>query len=134
MRDKRHFTSFYVETLILVLVFMLIILVLTRVFGAARTMSADAADLSQAVRIAENIAESVSSRNNGDVNPLSSAYVTPLPQSQRYDDTMRPAADGEYLAEVSYEYDGMVTVCHIEISRGGRSIYTLDTAVEGGAG
>ena len=37
MSERRRNTSFYVETLILVLVFMLIILVLTRVFGAART-------------------------------------------------------------------------------------------------
>ncbi len=134
MRDKRHFTSFYVETLILVIVFMLIILVLTRVFGAARTMSADAADLSRAVRIAENIAESVSSRNNGGADPLSSSNAALPPESMRYDGAMRQSEDGEYLAEVSYEYDGMVTVCHIEISRGGRSIYSLDTAVEGGAG
>ena len=45
---KNHITAFYVETLLLILVFITIILVLTHVFGLGRAQSAAARELNDA--------------------------------------------------------------------------------------
>ncbi|MBO4330988.1 MAG: hypothetical protein J5827_02820 [Oscillospiraceae bacterium] len=58
---KRHqLTSFYLEALLLVVIFVAMILVLTGVFGAARVESAHARHLTQSVALASNAAEAFS--------------------------------------------------------------------------
>ena len=60
MKRKQHITAFYLETLLMIVVFISIILVLTRVFGNARVQSAEAKQLTSAVTLAQNTAEAVS--------------------------------------------------------------------------
>ena len=57
MKQKRHITGFYIETLLLILVFVSIILVITNIFGMARVSSARARHLTTAVALAQNTAE-----------------------------------------------------------------------------
>ena len=57
---RQKMLSFYVEALLMILIFVTVILVLTGVFGAARSQSAEAKRLSQAVTLAANAAEAVS--------------------------------------------------------------------------
>ena len=57
---KQQLTPFYLESLVLIAAFVAMILVLTGVFGASRSQSVKARDLSQAVTIAANAAEAVS--------------------------------------------------------------------------
>lgn len=60
MKRKQHITAFYLETLLMIVVFISIILVLTRVFGSARLQSVEAKRLTAAVTLAQNTAEAVS--------------------------------------------------------------------------
>ena len=57
---KKHITSFYAETLILILVFVAVILTLTQVFGLAKKQSEEAKLLTSAVTLAQNAAEALS--------------------------------------------------------------------------
>ena len=63
---RKHITSFYMETLLLILVFVAVILILTQVFGAARVSGTAAADLTRAVRLAANAAEAVSASDRSE--------------------------------------------------------------------
>ena len=54
---KQDLTSFYLEALLLVAVFVAMILVLTGVFGAARAQSRHARELTDAVTLSSNAAE-----------------------------------------------------------------------------
>ena len=60
MKKKQHITAFYLEALMMIVVFISIILVLTQVFGSARSQSAGARRLTEAVTLAQNTAEAVS--------------------------------------------------------------------------
>ena len=57
MKQRRHLTAFYLETLIMILVVIGILLVLTQVMGSSRNQSARAKRLTEAVVIAQNTAE-----------------------------------------------------------------------------
>ena len=52
-----HITAFYMETILLIVSFLIVILVLTNVFGLGKHESSKARDLTSAVRIAESAAE-----------------------------------------------------------------------------
>ena len=60
MKRNGHITAFYLETLMLVVVFLGIILILTRIFGIGRVQGSEAAHLSRAVTLAQNAAEAIS--------------------------------------------------------------------------
>lgn len=57
---NRRITSFYIETLILILVFVAVILVLTQVFGMANKLSQDTKLLTSAVTLTQNASEAFS--------------------------------------------------------------------------
>ena len=57
MKRKEHITAFYLETLLLIVVFVGIILVLTQVFGMARLKSVEAKKKTGAVCLCRNAAE-----------------------------------------------------------------------------
>ena len=61
---KKHITPFYIETLVLVLVFVAVILTLTQVFGMAKKQSEEAKLLTAAVTLAQNAAEAFSVSEN----------------------------------------------------------------------
>ena len=60
MKKNGHITAFYLETLLLIVVFIGIILILTQVFGLGRVQSVEAGRLTDAVILAQNAAEAVS--------------------------------------------------------------------------
>ncbi len=66
MNRKDHITAFYIETLILIVVFVVVILMLTNVFQAARIESVRARRLSDAVILAGNVAEAMSWTEEGE--------------------------------------------------------------------
>ena len=69
MKNKHaHVTAFYLETLLMILVFVAVILMLTQVFGGSRKLSAEAGYLSDAATISESISAAV--RASGDEEEL----------------------------------------------------------------
>ena len=66
MKKNGQITAFYIEALLLIVVFLAIILVLTQVFGLARQQSIAAGQLTDAVTLAGNAAEAVSASADPD--------------------------------------------------------------------
>ena len=120
MKNKHaHITAFYLETLLMILVFVAIILMLTQVFGASRKLSAEAGYLSDAATISESVSAAVRASDDeealiGILNGSAgdSANGTPavllngasVPTIEvRYDDDLVPAGDGPYEVTVTWE-------------------------------
>ena len=61
---NKRVTSFYIETLILIVVFIAVILALTQVFGLAKKQSEEAKLLTGAVTLAQNAAEAFSAADS----------------------------------------------------------------------
>ena len=64
MKKKQHITAFYMEMLVLITVFIVVILILTKVFALSRQQSAKARILTNAVCLAENTAETAAASPN----------------------------------------------------------------------
>ncbi len=140
MNDHRQITAFYIETLLLILVFIAIILVLTQVFGAGRKQTAEARLLTSAVCLAENAAEAVSASDtpegvlalldeNGNAEILeNSKYPTVM---ARYDGDMTPDAKGDVLVYVTWQDSGdSLVYSDISVRSGdAETVYALSTAV-----
>ncbi len=141
MNDKRgQITGFYLETLLLIVVFIAIILVLTRVFGVSRSMSGDAKYLTDAVCLAQNTAEAVSAADSQDsllslLDEGGNARAGDERGVQaRYDDDMHPSPRGCYTVEATWEpadQDSELVYSTISVWREGNKdpIYSLRTAV-----
>lgn len=109
MKKQSHITGFYLETLMLIVVFVLIILVLTQVFGLAQMQSTRAKELNGAVILAQNAAEAVAASetpeellkllndNDNAVLMADTAGVTAC-----YDSDLNPDAEGNYRVEVTW--------------------------------
>ena len=104
-----HLRSFYLETLMLIVVFVLIILVLTQVFGLAQMQSTRAKELNGAVILAQNAAEAVAAsetpeellkllNENGNAVPM----TEPAGVTARYDRDLNPDAEGNYRVDVTW--------------------------------
>ena len=63
---NKRVTSFYVETLILIIVFVAVILALTQVFGLSKKQSEEAKLLTGAVTLAQNAAEAFSAADSAE--------------------------------------------------------------------
>ena len=130
MKSKRT-TAFYLETLLLIVVFLIVILVLTRTFGNARRESASARELTNAVLTAQNAAEAVSAPK--DIESLSSLLGSEGPA--RVSEGKVLAERGDYRLEVTWEPEqqpgGSLVSSRITVflGDGGKAIYELDTAV-----
>ena len=141
MKRSGHITAFYLETLMLIMVFLGIILILTRIFGMGRLQSAEAARLSDAVTLAQNAAEAVSAaRTPAELGALlvpdaglrEKTVTSGKDIRVSFDRALRPDPAGPYTVVISWdeEADGFVR-SHIEVfTRTGRDgLYALDTAV-----
>lgn len=143
-RKRKHITAFYMETLVLVLIFTAVILVLTKVFALSGQMSGKARALTNAVHLAENAAEAVAASDslemlaglleeNGNVRILRQDGQEIL--QARYDEAMKPAADGNVLVEVQWVPEAGVEkgltqgVIHVSREDSGEQLYMLKTAV-----
>lgn len=109
MKKHSHTTGFYLETLMLIVVFLLIILFLTQVFGLAQMQSTRAKRLNGAVILAQNAAEAVSaSETPEDLLALLNANDNAFPMTDtagvtaRYDGELNPDAKGIYRLDVTW--------------------------------
>lgn len=141
---RRHVTAFYMETLILTVVFIMVILVLTKIFALSGQLSAKARILTNAVHLAENAAEAVAGADsaqrllgllneNGNTKPLEGEADTVF--RAQYDMDGKPAAEGSFWVDVSWvpekESEGGLVKSRITVywDREEEPVYTLDTAV-----
>ena len=144
---KKRITGFYVETLVLIAVFICIILVITQAFGAAKVKSTEAKLLTNSVALAENAAEAMSASadmdelakllDRGNVRIDSGGEIL----EARYDRDMNPDPEGELKVTVQWSPvspvggdDGAgvpdMAYGHISVTdtASGKEIYSLDTA------
>ena len=142
MRRHSHITGFYIETLLLVLVFIAIILSLTGVFGMARRRSAEARLLTNAVTLSQNAAEALAASDSPETlmallderdNALLMHGAPGVTAS--YDADMRPDPKGALRVDVSWqpeETDAGTLVRSVILTRwngGEEPLYRLETAV-----
>ena len=137
---KQLLTSFYLEAVLLIAVFVAMILVLTGVFGAARTQSAAARRLTQAVTLAANAAEAVSAADSpeqaatlldegGNVRladgRLEASYLADGSPCLSGADALRVTVSWEPAAE-----DAALVRSRIDVyaASDGTPVYTLETA------
>ncbi len=143
---KQGMTSFYLEALLLTVVFVAVILVLTGVFGAAGTVSARAGRLNQAVTLASNAAEAVAATESLDE---AAALLDEggnvrtgedeLEADYRSDGT--PAAEGDWALRLTVRVDPAaeedpLRQVSIEVREHGKDepVYSIRTACRKGAG
>ena len=145
---KRHgITTFYLEALFLIAVFIAVILVLTRVFGVGRSQSQEARLLTNAVNLAQNAAEAVSaSASPDDVAALLAAaddaehtgILVDGTQgvTARYNQQLQPDPEGSLRLEISWEPEETVsgTLVNSQIAvwleeQNEAPVYTIQTAV-----
>lgn len=140
MKKKEHITAFYLETLLLILVFIAIILVLTNIFGLARGQSAAAKQLTTAVALAENAAEAVAAADSVEavaalLNTGGNARVENGQVEAGYDADLNPDSTRApaFWVYVRWEPEGALAKATISVQRGNpwspEPIYTLETAV-----
>jgi len=138
---RRHITGFYIETLVLIVIFVTVVLVLTQIFGVSRNESRSARKLTNAVTLAENAAEAVSASKD----PEALVQLLNTDNNARYDEEegvlvyydadLKPAADGVYLVQVGWEpqQTGSGTLVNSPISvwygQEREPLYVLETAV-----
>ena len=136
---RRHeITSFYIETLLLIGVFIAIILLIAQVFGFGRKQSTEAEMLTHAVTLAQNAAEAVASSRSPedvlallDVNGNARQEKNEVNASYRKD--MTPDAGGELLVSVSWEQSETPDLVKSRITvfyeKSEQPVYMLETAV-----
>ena len=159
MKGKHeHITAFYMETILLIVSFVLVILVLTNVFGIGRMESAKARELTDAVRLAETGAEAFAAAegpaelaqilDEGNVTLASTSSQYPVPPKDRlpaiifayYDDSLNPVTEenAAYRLIISWDADqktasgdSVLANGTISVKKSGseEAIYSLDTAV-----
>lgn len=151
-REKSHNTAFYIETLILVGMFTVVILVLTRMFALSGERSEEARRLTCAVHLAENAAEAVSASDSPQalcelLDEGGNARLTEGVSSRElssensliqvwYDGGMNPAPAGDFETAITWIPEkaenggdtGLVSGI-ISVYWKGELIYRLDTAV-----
>ena len=118
MKQHSHSNALLVELLIVVLFFMLASTVLLQLFTAARTQSRKAEDLSEAILLAQNIAETLYS-GQGDGSFVSSGERFFLP-------------DSSLTASVESSFEqtdaGTLTRYTVSIFSGGELVFALPCA------
>ena len=135
MKQKEHITAFYLETLLLIMVFVGIILVLTQIFGLARSRSSEAKDKTSAVCLCQNAAEAFSASSSSEellslLNEKDNAGKSGDNMLEcRYDKNMRPDPQGELVVTIRWDINGKMRYGTIETREADRTIYSLKTAV-----
>ena len=132
---KNRVTSFYVETLILILVFVAVILTLTQVFGMAKKQSEEAKLLTGAVTLAQNAAEAFPAAESSEallklLDEGGNAFLDNDTVTASYDADMTPDPDGVLRVVVERRADSEWTASGtIRVIRGdtGLEIYSLET-------
>ena len=139
MKRKQHTTAFYIETLLMILAFIGIILVLTRVFGSGQRQSIQARTLTNAVTLAGNAAEAVSASDSPEELAEylgENACVTGTGVAAFYDTDMKPwiGENAPMQVDISWnpeEAEGQYVNCIISVyaDEDEHPVYVLETAV-----
>lgn len=144
MKKKQHITAFYMEMLVLVAVFTVVMLILTRVFALSGRQSAEAGVLTKAVHLAENTAETVAAADSeegflalfgGNSGADTLEEKGHRIYEARYNDEMEPAAEGSFLVRVEWlpedGAEGELVKSRIRVywNGGEEPVYTLETGV-----
>jgi hypothetical protein len=144
MKKKQHITAFYMEMLVLITVFIVVILILTKVFALSRQQSAKARILTNAVCLAENTAETAAASPNEETflmlfgregNACMVEEDGHRIYQARYDDKMAPAAEGNFLVNVEWipedgtEGDFVTSRITVYWNGSAEPIYTLETGM-----
>ena len=140
MKKNGHITAFYLETLLLIVVFIGIILILTQVFGLSRMQSREAARLTDAVILAQNAAEAVSaSQSPQEAAALlaqeTGTWGTAIKGSGIqvcFNQSLRPDPEGIYKVLVSWDDEGggfVRSQINVFYDTEKKPLYTLETAV-----
>lgn len=139
MKKSSHVTAFYIETLLLIVVFIGVILILTGIFGLGRAQGAAAKELNNAVCLAQNAAEAVSASKSAEellsiLNENSNASLMPdgTGVSAFYGKNMEPDENGLYRVDVSWIDDGsglIRSVIEVRCGEEAETVYSLETAV-----
>ncbi len=118
MKGKHSITAFYMEMLVLIVVFVGVILTLTRMFALSKEQSSQARVLTRAVVLAENAAELV-----GEADGLEEIV-------ERLGDT------GEFRVELSWDESEDFVESEIQVYwlDGAEPVYTLRTGAFTGGG
>lgn len=143
-KKKQHITAFYMEMLVLVAVFIVVILILTRVFAISRQQSARAQILTNAVCLAENAAEITAASDSEEalLALLGDGGNVSVSEEQgqkifraRYDSGMNPAAQGNFLVEIEWNPetgDGgsfISSIINVYWNGDTEPVYTLQTGM-----
>lgn len=142
-QNRQAITAFYIEMLVLILVFTGVILTLTRMFAIAKQQSGEAWVLTRAVRLAENAAELQGAAggpeellellDRGNAEKSGEGVVRAW-----YGDDMEPSREGDFCVAVSWKQRGGLAESVIDVYwlGGEEPVYSLSTAafVGGGAG
>ena len=132
---NKRVTSFYVETLILIVVFVAVILALTRVFGLAKKQSEEAKLLTGAVTLAQNAAEAFSAAESAEelftlLDEGGNAALEGMVVTAAYGADMKPDPNGVLRVEIErfsvsrWTAKGVIRVLRTDT---GGEIYSLET-------
>lgn len=122
---KKQITAFYLETLLMILVFVAVILVLTMVFGGARVQSVQADRLTEAVNLAQSAAEAVAA---SDSPQMVYALLDEDGTGQQNDDRITVFHE-DYRIDITWVPEGELVTSTITVSRDEKELYQLTTAV-----
>ena len=132
---NKRVPSFYVETLILIVVFVAVILALTRVFGLAKKQSEEAKLLTGAVTLAQNAAEAFSAAESAEelftlLDEGGNAALEGMVVTAAYGADMKPDPNGILRVEIErfsvsrWTAKGVIRVLRTDT---GGEIYSLET-------
>ena len=132
---NKRVTSFYVETLILIVVFVAVILALTQVFGLAKKQSEEAKLLTGAVTLAQNAAEAFSAADSPEslfalLDEGGNAVLEAGTVTASYGADMKPDPNGILRVEIErfsvsrWTAKGVIRVLRTD---SGGEIYSLET-------
>ena len=142
MKKDSSVTAFYLEALLLIVLFVAMILLLTQVFGFAQTKSEQAKELTDAVFLAGNAAEAVSASSSAEelLQILNTADNAALLSdaagvTAKYGRNAEPDGQGCYRVDVSWLPEKTKTgtmvnsVIQVRCGEAEAPIYQLETKV-----
>lgn len=140
MKQRHSMTAFFLETLLLIGIFISIILLLTRTFAAAKRQSDEAYALTSAVCLASNAAEQAASVRSASelcsrLNEQNNAALDGDTITAAYAYDLTPQADGPLCVSITWEPEDTaadtLVHCTVTVTRNTDSaqLYQLDTAV-----
>lgn len=137
MRDRHRITAFYMEMLLLVMVFTGVIVILSGVFATAKEQSSKARSLNGAVRLAENAAEIVAGTDDrsemvdllgGDNS--AACHLESKKLMARYNGDMKPDPEGGFLVVIAWDDKEDLVDYSITVTwQDGEPVYKLETSV-----